>query len=127
MAMTNKVGPRTDPWSIFTRKAGAAILENSFVKDGAADEEVIPIAGTGNEAAIGFVDRAYDLADMISVIGDGSIVACTAEGAVTEHGKVVTGNGAGKVKDAGASTNIVGIALNDAVEGERVYVLLRIA
>lgn len=127
MARTNKTGPKTDPYAMISKQAEGALAENSFVKQGTTQDEVQPIATSGNEKAIGFVDVAVADNVMASVLISGNIVDCIAEGTIAADDILITGNGVGKVKvSAGTEDprNQVGRALHDATEGQRIEVAL---
>lgn len=128
MGRTNKTAPKTNPYAMTSKQAEGALAENSFVKQGTTQDEVIPIATTGNEKAIGFVDRAYVDNDMVSVLQSGNYVDCIAEGTIAADDILITGNGVGKVKTSAGTEdprNQVGRALHGATEGQRIEVALQ--
>lgn len=127
MAITNLTGPKINPYEMISKVAQGALAENSFVKVGTAADQVIPVAGTGNENAYGFVDRAVADAVYCNVLQSGNKVHVLADGAITKGMILVTGKSPLYVKDgtAQAVRNQVGIADSTAADEETVEVTLK--
>lgn len=126
MASTIRTGPKTNPYAMYSKQAEGALAENSFVKKGTTDDEVQPIATSDNEAAIGFVDRAYADDEMVSVLSAGNIVDCECDGTVALGDEVVTGDAVGSVQTVAnfnpannGTVNIVGRCVFGNTDGKR--------
>lgn len=131
MSTALKVGPKQNPQTIKTAMADGALTANSLLIKGSNQQDVAPIAGTDNEAVIGAIDYAAADNEMVSILGNGSIVALLADGTVDDGDEVVSGDtvdGVQTVANFNPANNgvvhIVGkiVPGGGATDGNRCYV-----